>query len=412
MSSSRCVSVDSLSKSYRVYARPLDRLLERLLHQRRHTTFHALKGVSFDMAAGEGLGIIGENGAGKSTLLKILAGVTVQTEGTVDVRGKVASILELGSAFHPEFSGRQNILLNAAMLGLSRDEVTERTPDIIGFSELGDFIDQPLKCYSTGMVMRLAFAIATQVQPEVLIVDEALSVGDGYFQRKCMRRLQEFVAGGGSILFCSHAMYYVSAFCQRALWLGHGKVLALGPTDEVVREYEAHLLAKSGDGQSPEQPQPGAARVVDVSLPRGELYRCGEALEVEVSWETDDPELAFHLGIGVNRVDGVEVCAFLTHRDGLEPWAGQSIHRVRLLVPELPLVKGTFTLYVYLVGEDGLHVHDLKVVERAFSVESDEYQFGLVTTPHHWRRPEEDVVEISSESRAADGGRRIHEENR
>jgi lipopolysaccharide transport system ATP-binding protein len=405
------VTVSGLSKSYRVYARPIDRLLELTLGRQRHTRFHALKSVSFEMPAGESLGIIGENGAGKSTLLKILAGVTVQTSGEIEVRGQVASILELGSAFHPEFTGRQNILLNAAMLGLSRDEVTERTPDIIAFSELGEFIDQPLKCYSTGMVMRLAFAIATQVNPDVLIVDEALSVGDGYFQRKCMHRLREFAEDGGSILLCSHAMYYVSAFCHRALWLGHGEVVALGSTDEVVREYETFLLAKSGDSaEAP--PQPGAARVVDVSLPRGELYRYGEPWEIAVAWETDDPTLGFHLGIGVNRADGVEVCAFLSHRDGLDPWAGSRNHRARVMVPELPLVKGTFTLYVYLVGDDGLHIHDLRIIERAFSVESREYQFGIVQTPHSWQRDGEGAVQIPGESALDGSQRRVSEERR
>ncbi len=407
-----CISVSGLSKSYRVYARPLDRLLEQLLRQKRHTEFHALRGVTFEMSAGEGLGIVGENGAGKSTLLKILAGVTVQTRGEMAVRGQVASILELGSAFHPEFTGRQNIVLNAAMLGLSREAVSRRTPDIVAFSELGSFIDQPLKCYSTGMVMRLAFAIATQVDPDVLIVDEALSVGDGYFQRKCMRRLQEFVEGGGSILFCSHAMYYVSAFCQRALWLRNGEVEALGPTDEVVRAYEAFLLAKSGNGTTAEPSSSGLARIDEVVVSRGDLYRCGDRWELEVAWETEDAGLSFHLGIGINRVDGVEVCAFLSHRDGLEPWSGATSHRARVVVPRLPLVKGTFTLYVYLVGDDGLHVHDLKVVERAFSVESQEYQFGLVDTPHQWQRLEHGAREIPEGSDRAADRPRVREESR
>ena len=222
------VVADHLSKRYRVYASPWDRLREAATRRPRHREFHALAGVSFLLEHGEGLAVIGENGAGKSTLLKILAGITAPTSGSLAVHGKVASILELGSGFHPEFTGRQNVVLNAAMLGLSEAEVRDKMPAIVAFSELGEFIDQPVKCYSTGMAMRLAFSIAIQVEPDVLIIDEALSVGDGYFQKKCMDRLQRFVGAGGTLLFCSHAMYYVSAFCRRALWLRRGRVGGAG----------------------------------------------------------------------------------------------------------------------------------------------------------------------------------------
>ena len=239
------VNVERLTKVYRVYASPWDRLGEWLTRRPRHRPFHALDEVSFDLPRGEGLAIIGENGAGKSTLLKILAGVAAPSSGTVRTVGKVASILELGSGFHPEFTGRQNIVLNAAMLGLSEEDLRRKMPEIVAFSELGAFIDQPVKVYSTGMAMRLGFSIATQVEPDVLIIDEALSVGDGYFQKKCMDRLVRFVEAGGTLLFCSHAMYYVSAFCQRALWLRQGRVEALGPVHDVVRAYESYLLEKS-----------------------------------------------------------------------------------------------------------------------------------------------------------------------
>ena len=239
------VSAHDLSKTYRVYARPIDRLIEGLIRRPRHAPFDALRGISFEVPKGEGLGIIGENGAGKSTLLKILAGITAPTSGDSRLEGSVASILELGSAFHGELTGRQNIVLNAAMFGLDREQVVERTPRIIEFSELGQFIDRPIKTYSTGMVMRLGFAIAIQVEPEVLLIDEALSVGDGYFQKKCMVHLTDYVDKGGTLLICSHAMYYISAFCKRALWLHEGRIEALGPTQEVVPRYEAHLDSKT-----------------------------------------------------------------------------------------------------------------------------------------------------------------------
>jgi lipopolysaccharide transport system ATP-binding protein len=264
-------------------------------------------------------------------------------------------------------------------------------PHIIAFSELGEFIDQPVKTYSTGMVMRLGFSIATQVEPDVLIVDEALSVGDGYFQKKCMDRLRVFVDSGGTLLFCSHAMYYVSAFCQRALWLRQGRVEALGPVSEVVREYENFLVAKSAqaaDGASAaplETPRALPARIGTARLLATELlFTQGDPWELEVEWETEDPRLAFHLGVGVNRADGVEVCSFATHLDGLSAMTGERAYSARLRIPSLPLVKGEFALYVFLLDEGGLHIYDQRVIPSAFNVRSPAYAFGLVHVEHAW----------------------------
>ena len=386
------VTAEGLAKTYRVYATPWDRLGELITRRRRHKEFRALEDVTFALPRGEGLALIGENGAGKSTLLKILAGITAPTAGSFGVRGKVASILELGSGFHPEFTGRQNIVLNAAMLGLSPEELRRKMPAIVDFSELGEFIDQPVKTYSTGMAMRLGFAIATQVEPDVLIIDEALSVGDGYFQKKCMDRLRSFVQAGGTLLFCSHAMYYVSAFCQRALWLRKGRAEALGPVEEVVRAYENFLVAKSAQAEEAAAvPSPPAAalpaRIVAVRLaePRRDLlYTQGDPWELEVEWETADPRLAFHLGVGVNRADGIEVCSFATHHDGLAPVTGERSYAARLSIPSLPLVKGEFTLYIFLMDEEGLHIYDQRMIPNAFTVRSPAYAFGLVRVDHAW----------------------------
>ncbi|MFY9820950.1 MAG: ABC transporter ATP-binding protein [Thermoanaerobaculia bacterium] len=394
------VAAEGLTKTYRVYGTPWDRLGELVTRRRRHREFHALEGVSFSLPRGEGLALIGENGAGKSTLLKILAGITAPTAGSCTVLGKVASILELGSGFHPEFTGRQNVVLNAAMLGLSQEEVRRKMPDILAFSELGEFIDQPVKVYSTGMAMRLGFSIATQVEPDVLIIDEALSVGDGYFQKKCMDRLRAFVEGGGTLLFCSHAMYYVSAFCQRALWLRHGHAEGLGAVADVVRDYENFLVAKSAQagsqggsaaieapGTAPAAPRGMPARLTSVRLvePAADcLYRPGEDWNLEVAWETGNPRLGFHLGIGINRLDGVEVCSFATHLDGLSPLSGDTRYAARLRIPSLPLVKGEFTLYVFLMDEEGLHVYDQRVLPSVFTVHSPSYSIGLVRVDHVW----------------------------
>ena len=427
------VQVEQLTKIYRVYASPWDRLREALLRRPRHREFRALADLSFSLPKGEGLAIIGENGAGKSTLLKLLAGIGVPTSGALRVRGKVASILELGSGFHPEFTGRQNIVLNAAMLGLSERELQEKLPSIVAWSELGDFIDQPVKVYSTGMAMRLGFSIAIQVEPDVLIIDEALSVGDGYFQKKCMDRLLQFVGAGGTLLFCSHAMYYVSAFCQRALWLRQGRAEALGPVAEVVRDYENFLLAKSapavgrspagavesgsgagdageddraagggdvrpGGGGEAGVPQPlGPARLLGVRVSGGAsaeapagavpLFAPGDALELEIEWESQRPDLAFHVGIGINRIDDLEVGSLATHLDGRPPMTGRTRYRLGVVLPRLILVKGEFTLYVFLLDEVGLHIYDQRIFRRAFGVHSPGYAFGMVTLEHHWQEP-------------------------
>jgi ABC-type polysaccharide/polyol phosphate transport system ATPase subunit len=418
------VQVEQLTKIYKVYASPWDRLREALLRRPRHREFRALADVSFSLPKGEGLAIIGENGAGKSTLLKLLAGIGVPTSGALSVRGKVASILELGSGFHPEFTGRQNIVLNAAMLGLSERELQQKLPAIVAWSELGDFIDQPVKVYSTGMAMRLGFSIAIQVEPDVLIIDEALSVGDGYFQKKCMDRLLQFVGAGGTLLFCSHAMYYVSAFCQRALWLRQGRAEALGPVAEVVRDYENFLLAKSvpageggtgaaaGDageaglaargardeegGAAGDQPL-GPARLLGVRVSGGAsaeapvgavpLFAPGNDLELEIEWESERADLAFHVGIGINRIDDLEVGSLATHLDGRPPMTGRTRYRLGVVLPRLILVKGEFTLYVFLLDEVGLHIYDQRIYRRAFGVHGPGYAFGMVTLEHHWQEP-------------------------
>ncbi len=384
------VEAEGLTKVYRVYASPWDRLGEAIFRRSRHREFRALEGVDFSIPRGEGLAVLGENGAGKSTLLKILAGITQPTSGSFQVRGKIASILELGSGFHPEFTGRQNIVLNAAMLGLGEEELRRKMPDIVGFSELGDFIDQPVKTYSTGMAMRLGFSIATQVEPEVLIIDEALSVGDGYFQKKCMDRLLLFVEGGGTLLFCSHAMYYVSNFCQRALWLKGGKAEALGPVSEVIREYENFLVAKSAAAHEaePEKAAESAFRPAHITSFRlnapEPLYTSGQLWELEIEWETEDPRLVFHLGVGINRSDEVEVCSFATHLDGLPARTGQRRYAARLRIPELPLVKGEFTVYIFLLDGEGLHIYDQRRIPRAFTVHTPTYAFGLIRADHTW----------------------------
>lgn len=388
------ISARGLGKVYRLYRRPWDRLRELLSRGEHHEPVVALDDVSFELRRGESLGLIGENGAGKSTLLKLLAGVTVPSRGELRVAGKVASLLELGMGFHPDFTGRQNIRLNAAIMGIGAEAIDEKVPLIVRFSELGEFIDRPVKTYSSGMAMRLGFAIAIHVDPEILIIDEALSVGDGYFQKKCMDAIFRFVDTGRTLLFCSHAMYYVSAYCEKAIWLRQGRMEAADATDAVIEQYEAYLMARrEGGEEAAEAEAPAAsvegakpARFVAVEAHGGEdaVFRHREPWHLEAEWVSDEPSRVFHVGVGIDRVDGVTLCSFGSHRSEAPPFTGKTRYRVRLELPELPMLKGRYSLYVFLLDEEGLHVYDQRVLPGAFSIESRGYHFGLVEAEHSW----------------------------
>jgi lipopolysaccharide transport system ATP-binding protein len=254
--SSPAVQFSNVSKSYSIYAAPRDRLKELATFQTRrfHTEFWALRDVSFDVQRGETFCVVGENGSGKSTLLQICAGILAPTSGTAIAHGRVAALLELGSGFNPEFSGKDNVYLNGAILGLSRKEMDRRFPDIEAFAEIGDFINQPVKTYSSGMAVRLAFAVAIHVDPEILLVDEALAVGDVYFRQRCMRKVHELRQRGVTILFVSHATGDVKALGDRAMWLEKGVVKALGRTDLVVAQYLAAMSEKDRVYQVHEHP--------------------------------------------------------------------------------------------------------------------------------------------------------------
>jgi ABC-type polysaccharide/polyol phosphate transport system ATPase subunit len=240
------VEFQGVSKCYPIYDAPGDRLKELLLLNQRkfHRDFWALRDVSFEVRRGETFCIIGENGSGKSTLLQLVAGILQPTHGTVHVNGRVSALLELGSGFNPEFTGRDNVYLNAAILGLSTREIDKRYKKIEAFAEIGEFINQPVKTYSNGMAVRLGFAVAIHVDPEILLVDEALAVGDIYFRQRCMRKVHELRSRNVTILFVSHAIPDVKAIGNRTLWLDRGRIRALGPTDEVTAKYQAAMVEK------------------------------------------------------------------------------------------------------------------------------------------------------------------------
>lgn len=377
------VSVSSLSKAYRIYSRPIDRLYELLLGRSRHRKFWALKDVSFHIGRGETFGLIGDNGAGKSTLLKILAGVLSPTSGRVAVDGTVAALLELGMGFHPELTGRENIYLNASLLGFSRKEVEKKEKEIIEFAEIGDFIDQPIKTYSSGMKMRLAFSIAVQVDPDVLIVDEALSVGDQYFQKKSLDRILEFKEKGRTIIFCSHSMYHVLHLCERVLWLDKGRVRMIGPARDVVKAYEDFCRAReSGDDGSQEENSVAFVGRLDVEFPSADgdelELKTGDALDVAIYYEAPSK---CHVGIQIRRNDNVTVFATSTEIDGYEPLEPQGC--LRFSIPDIPLLSGSYFIDVALVDDTGNMLYNMKSLP--FSVDKNRKELGMTYLRHSWK---------------------------
>ncbi|MEH1830510.1 MAG: ABC transporter ATP-binding protein [Nostoc sp.] len=248
------ISLKNISKCYKRYARPVDRLKEILLPGKSHAQeFWALRDINLEIPKGETLGIIGQNGSGKSTLLQIIAGTLTPTTGEVRINGRVSALLELGSGFNPEFTGRQNVFFNGRILGLSRDEIQAKFDDIAAFAEIGDFIEHPVKTYSSGMVLRLAFAVVANTEPSILIVDEALAVGDVKFQARCMKRIRQLKEQGVTILFVSHDSGSVKMLCESAVLMNHGRMLEIGNPKEVVNHYIALLSSAQNEPEMEKQ---------------------------------------------------------------------------------------------------------------------------------------------------------------
>lgn len=390
------VKADNLTKRYRVYLRPFDRLKEALIRRPFHEKVEALSHVSFEVPPGETVGIIGENGAGKSTLLKILAGTVRPTQGNVTKQGRTAALLELGSGFHPEFSGRQNIYLNAALLGLSDAEIKDREQEIIEFSELKGIIDRPVRTYSSGMYVRLGFSIATSVNPEVLIIDEALSVGDQRFQQKCIERMIGFRNANKTIILCSHSMYLIRELCANTLWLRDGRLCSEGKTPEVISQYLAYLEAdahgESAGRDGSERPYHSEITIESVSvLDENRRPLCDidqfQNVIIQIKTQRKGHPLKGHLAVSIGQSEDQPIFETTTKICGMEPIEFLGDQITELFIPSIPIQGGKYRARAKVGDEFALRSID-EMRSEPFLIKSNRPEIGILWMEHHWRLTE------------------------
>jgi len=403
------VRAQQLGKQYVLGASPYKRLWQLLLGRDSQLAhFNALENIDLDIAPGEAIGLIGQNGAGKSTLLRLLAGTLTPSHGQLQIQGKVAALLELGAGFNPDFTGRENVLFSAALYGMLPQYIEQHLQAIIEFADIGEFIDQPVRTYSSGMYVRLAFAIATSVKPDILIIDEALAVGDGAFARKSFDRIMQLKQDGVTLLFCSHSLYQVEALCQRCIWLHQGKVMAQGPSAEVIAQYNDWLSRGSGaantqNGETPAQtpavdapPSPtltGGGRFEQLRASCDGVFstelqaRSGESeISVDISFISDPnlppPQLAFAFCGADSRM----ISSCFTGIDGVEITRdAQGRGQARISYPKLPLLKGRYTVSVYLMCERGVHVYAAAEHFASLQVSQPHLELGVFSMPHQWQ---------------------------
>ena len=388
------IKVENISKEYRLYKKPAHRLKEFFVRRSLHENFEALSDITFSIQHGESVGIIGENGAGKSTLLKILAQTLTPSSGQFKVVGRVAALLELGTAFHPEFTGRQNIYLNAALLGLSQSQIKQAEKSIIEFAELWRVIDQPVKTYSSGMVMRLAFSVATSVNPDILIIDEALSVGDQYFQQKCIDRMTSFQERGKTILFCSHSTYSVNILCARAIWLDRGRIHQDGVATEVTSAY-ANFLGKKADSKG-EKAQPdlsdletGMPVIIESITLNGHpgpiTLNYQETLDILLTYNSYE-NMEFCIGMGIRRSGEKYWHAVNMTHDGFKPLCGKGPGSVLLKYKSLPLLQGRYSAVGFILDTSGLLCRCKKESPPFTIIPPPQWnnEMGLLALEHEW----------------------------
>jgi ABC-type polysaccharide/polyol phosphate transport system ATPase subunit len=412
VSSEFAVQLENVSKSYRLWGRRSQfatlksALLKRELKTSAEATVPALRNLSFAVHKGEAFGVIGRNGSGKSTLLKIVSGILKPTEGRVAVNGRIAALIELGAGFHPEITGRENIYINGIMLGLSRREIDQRFNKIVEFAGIGEFLDQPVKTYSSGMYVRLGFAVAVHVDPDILLVDEVLAVGDEEFSARCVAKIQEMKYRGVTLLFVTHQLDQVRTLCDRAVWLDHGQLEAIGDPMRVVNAYLEEVSGtpakteeekeeakpaeeKPKDANDEERWGSGEVILKHVALTDHhgrELVALGAGTPVIIDMDVEvrAPQEDFVFGIGIYHADGNCVYGTNTDIEGFAPQRLEENARVRFVVPSLELVAGTYRIDAAVHTRNG-RAFDYRRNVLRFVVGSRVHDTGVYRPRHEWK---------------------------
>ena len=439
---SAVILLEGVGKTYKRFAKPSDRFWQAVWPRAgsvgsqkgaASNEFVALAPLNLQVKRGEALGLIGRNGAGKSTLLQMVCGTLNPSSGSVLVNGKIGALLELGAGFNPEFTGRENVYLAAAVMGFSGSETDALYESIVAFSGIGEFIDQPVKTYSSGMYVRLAFSIATSANPDILVIDEALSVGDGAFAKKSFERIMQLKTQGTTVLFCSHSMYQVESFCDRALWLDRGQVQMEGPAADVVAAYTDSLRAENGssavkalahgangllaskaledapNGAEFDERSDGSSGHATATAPASEPTGLTRILGIEVSvdgvsgrelqavslqsdvhitvqFESDPLQPCPTLATGFALPDGQIFTSAYTLFDGISiDRDAQGRGQATVVFEKLPLMKGRFTVGAYLFDERALHVYDVVLQAATVNVTQAGVHQGFVQLPHRWQ---------------------------
>jgi lipopolysaccharide transport system ATP-binding protein len=389
---------EKLGKAYRIYRRPFDSLKELFLKRDYADVFWALRDVSVEVEKGSSLGIIGDNGAGKSTLLKLLAGAIGPTTGTVTCSGRTATLLTLGAGFHPDLSGTENIRIGCAVLGLSPGETDVLIPQIVRFAELEDFIERPVRTYSSGMYLRLGFSVATAVSPDVLVIDEHLSVGDQNFRLKCKRRIMDLRAEGCTIVLCSHDLGVIETVCEHTLWLEHGLPKKFGESHPVKEAYLANLRrheAESPVTRTRERQVPAQNFLKQVVL-EGDLVgneiQTGGTLRLRIvaSLTEEARRDGTNVGFQITRDDGLRCYGSTTTIDRVvEPMhpIGNGDYGITVVIDSLPLLAGDYSFLVSLQDRASMHTYDWIHRAASFTVKDEVRDGGVARIPHRWERP-------------------------
>ena len=390
------IEVRDLSKVYHLYNKPSDRIRETFsIRKKKYSKEHyALKNINLKINKGESIGIVGTNGAGKSTLLKLVTGVVTPTTGTIKTDGKIAALLELGAGFNPEYTGIENIYLNGTMMGYTEEEMKKRVPDIIEFADIGEFINQPVKSYSSGMFARLAFAVSINVEPDILIVDEALSVGDTRFQVKCIDKMRELQESGTTILFVTHAIEQIKRFCTRAIWIKNGELIEDGEASQVVDLYDNFMkygekkIEKVNNEDEFRLPENSdyLAVIQKVSINKN-MFKTFEKLEVEVTYDVYDNHMEdLQVGVAFYSLDRkIYVFGPNTNLDKISVPQKQGRHVVKYIVPELMLMGGDYTVDVGIFNSGGIVNLDYKNNCEGFSVANEYFSEGMFYLKHEWQ---------------------------